>query len=88
MATAAMDVPSLASYASVSESTISTLLLAPTVDLVQSFLTSILEKAHEHEQLKARSLRLDVELESVIRTSEAKMLHFFDCRTYQLHTPR
>jgi len=72
MATAAIDAPHLAAYAAVPEETIITLLQAPTAELVQSFLASVSTKAREFEQVKAQNLRLDVELENVKRTADAK----------------
>ena len=73
MATAAIDVPYLASYATVPESTINILLESPTVELVSSFLSSVTQKARDFDQLKAKNLRLDVELENVVRTAESKV---------------
>lgn len=72
MAMAAIDVPHLAAFASVPESTLTTLLEAPTAELVQSFLTSISAKAREFEQVKSKNLRLDVELENAVRAGESK----------------
>lgn len=72
MATA-VDVRTVASFASVSESTVSSLLDNPTVELVKTFLQSVQTKAREYDELKSDKLRLDVELESAVRSSESKV---------------
>jgi nucleoprotein TPR len=68
----AVDVSSIAAFASVPTSTVSTLLENPTVELVASLLEGIAKKIQEHEQLKAQKFRLEVELETSVRTSESK----------------
>jgi nucleoprotein TPR len=70
MATAAVDVGYLAASYSVPEPTIQSLLSAPTVELVQSFLAQIEAKAREFDELKSEKLRSDVELENAIRGSD------------------
>ena len=72
MATAAVDLPFLASHYAVPEATLSTLTQAPTVDLVQQLLESISTKARETEELKSDKLRLEVELENAVRSGELK----------------
>jgi nucleoprotein TPR len=72
MATAAIDVPHLAAFTSVPEETITTLLQAPTAELVQSFLASVSAKARAYDQEKAKALRRDVEYESAVRGGESK----------------
>ena len=72
MATAEIDVPQLAAFCSVPESSISTLLDEPTTELVQSFLLSISAKAQDVSQLTSRTLKLDVELENAVRGGESK----------------
>lgn len=68
----AVDVSAIASFASVPTPTVSTLLENPTVELVTSLLQGIATKIQEHEQVKARNFRLEVELETSVRTSESK----------------
>ena len=68
----AVDVSSIATFASVPISTVSPLLENPTVELVTSLLEGIATKIQEHEQLKAQKFRLEVELETSVRTSESR----------------
>jgi nucleoprotein TPR len=67
-----IDVRAIASFASIPDSTISSTLENPTVDLVRTLLQNISKRAHEYEQLKTQKLRLEVELETSVRTSESK----------------
>lgn len=71
--TAAVDVPYLATTYEYAEDDIQALLDSPTAELVNQFLTSLSTKAHEFEELKAEKLRVDVELENTVRTSETKV---------------
>lgn len=68
----AVDVSSIAIFASIPTATVSTLLENPTVELVTSLLQGIATKIQEHEQLKAQKFRLEVELETSVRTSESR----------------
>ena len=70
MATVAFDTSYLASYCSIPQPTIESLVHNPTVDLVQTFLQAVFTKAQEHDRLKAERLRLDVELENAVRQAE------------------
>ena len=72
MAAAAVDAAYLAATYSLAESTLNTLLHAPTVDLVQTLLQQLEPKAREHERLKAEKLRSEVELESAVRNGESR----------------
>ena len=54
------------------ESSLHTLLAAPTVDLVKAFLVQTQTKARECQTLEAEKLRTEVELETVVRSSEAR----------------
>jgi nucleoprotein TPR len=54
------------------ESSLHTLLAAPTVDLVKAFLAQAESKAREYQTLEANKLRTEVELETVVRSSEAR----------------
>lgn len=72
MATAAIDAPYLAASFSIQESTIQTLLEAPTVELVQSLLAQLEAKAREFDTIQAEKLRSDVELENATRLGESR----------------
>jgi len=69
---AAVDANSIASFASVPSSTVTSLLEHPTVELVTTLLQGIAAKIQEHEQLKAQKFRIEVELETKVRTNESK----------------
>ncbi|KAJ9400120.1 hypothetical protein DTO282F9_2890 [Paecilomyces variotii] len=73
MAAATVDVPFLSTHYSIPETTLTTLTQAPTVDLVNQLLESITTKAREYDELKSDKLRLEVELENAVRTSESKI---------------
>lgn len=73
MATAVVDLPYLCNYLSIPEPTISTLLEAPTVELVRGLLQVVAEKAREHDADKADKLRLEVELENAVRSNESRV---------------
>ncbi|PGH12841.1 hypothetical protein AJ80_06550 [Polytolypa hystricis UAMH7299] len=73
MATAAVDIPFLASHYSVPQATLQTLSQSPTVELVNQLLQSITTKARETEELKSDKLRLEVQLENAVRGSESKV---------------
>ncbi|KAL1859940.1 Protein mlp1 [Paecilomyces lecythidis] len=73
MAAATVDLPFLSSHYSIPETTLTTLTQAPTVDLVNQLLESITTKAREYDELKSDKLRLEVELENAVRTSESKI---------------
>ena len=68
----AVDISSITTFASVPTATVTTLLENPTVELVTSLLQAIAARIQEHEQLKAQKFRLEVELETNVRTSESK----------------
>jgi nucleoprotein TPR len=72
MAAMELDVPLLASFCSLPQTSIITLLDTPTAELVKSLLTNILVKAREFDEAKSRQLKLNVELENAIRGGEAK----------------
>lgn len=73
MAAATVELPFLSSHYSIPESTLTTLTQAPTVELVNQLLESITTKAREYDELKSDKLRLEVELENAVRTSESKI---------------
>lgn len=68
-----IDIHAVATFSSTPETTISTILENPTVELVRSLLYNISVKAHEYDQLKSQRVHLEVELETVVRTSESKV---------------
>ncbi|MCJ1393226.1 hypothetical protein MMC18_006098 [Xylographa bjoerkii] len=72
MATMELDLPHLSSYLTFPQPSLNTLLASPTVDLVKILLEKITTKAHEHEKLQSEKLKLDVELENVVRAAESK----------------
>lgn len=73
MAAATVDIPFISSHYSIPETTLTTLTQAPTVELVNQLLESITTKAREYDELKSDKLRLEVELENAVRTSESKI---------------
>ncbi|MCJ1432946.1 hypothetical protein MMC27_002304 [Xylographa pallens] len=72
MATTELDLLHLASYLTFPETSLSTLLASPTVALVKNLLERITTKSYEHEQIQSEKLKLDVELENVVRAAESK----------------
>ena len=55
------------------EADLQTLLDSPTAELVKDFLQSLTDKGREYDELKAQKLKLDVELDNTVRTSDAKL---------------
>lgn len=72
MATSVIDVAYLSQYLRVPQPTLSTSLDAPTAELVSSILEAVTAKAREHEELNADKIRLEIELENAVRTSETR----------------
>ena len=72
MAAEVLDVQQLSSYCSLPQENITTLLDAPTVELVRSLLKAVTHKAHEHEETRSENLKLNVELENAVRGGETK----------------
>ncbi|KAI5307696.1 hypothetical protein KEM55_007652, partial [Ascosphaera atra] len=70
---ATVDIPFLAAHYSVPDTTLTSLTQNPTVELVNELLTSIGGRAREFEELKSDKLRLEVELENSVRTSDSKL---------------
>lgn len=68
-----MELPYISSHYSIAESTLATLTQAPTVDLVNQLLESITKKAREYDDLKSDKLRVEVELENAVRSSDSKI---------------
>lgn len=67
-----IDVPYLVGYLSYPESSLNSLLDAPTIELVKVLLERVASKAREHEQAQSENLKLNVELENAVRTAESK----------------
>ena len=72
MAVAELDIPQLASFCSIPETSIHTILDQPTVELVRSLLEGVSAKVQEHSELKSEKVRVDVELENAVRGGESK----------------
>ncbi len=72
MATAQLDIPQLSSYFALPQVTITTILDAPTTELVQTLLDKVSAKAREHDEIASEKLKLEVELENAVRTGETK----------------
>ncbi len=73
MAAAVLDISYLSAYLSVPQQTLESLLDAPTAELVQSVLYAVTTRAREHDELAADKLRVDIELENAVRSSETRI---------------
>jgi nucleoprotein TPR len=73
MAAAVIDVQYLSAYLSVPQQTLTTVIDSPTAELVQAVLEAVTAKAREHDELAADKLRVDIELENVVRSSETRI---------------
>lgn len=73
MATAVLDVEYLSGYLNISQDNITAVLDAPTADLVRSVLDAVTTKAREHDVLAADKIRVDIELENAVRSSETRI---------------
>ncbi|CAK7238197.1 Protein mlp1 [Sporothrix eucalyptigena] len=76
MAAAAVDVGYLSTHLGVPETSLSSAVTAPTAELVKTILDAVVTKAHEFDALYAAKLNVDIELESVVRSSEARSESF------------
>lgn len=72
MAAAQLDTVRLASYCSLPQQSIDTLLDSPTADLVRTLLENVSTKAREYVEITSEKLRLGVELENAVRGGESK----------------
>lgn len=70
---AVLDVDYLSAYLNVPQPTLTTVIDAPTAELVQAVLEAVKAKAHEHDELVADKLRIDIELENAVRSSETRV---------------
>ena len=68
-----IDLRAISNFSSLSEAAISSVLDAPTSDSVKALLRAIELNAKECEQSKSQKVRLEVELETVVRTNESKV---------------
>jgi len=67
-----LDVDYLSAYLSVPQQTLTSIVDAPTAQLVRSVLDAVILKAKEHDELVADKLRVDIELENAVRSSETR----------------
>lgn len=67
-----VDTSFIAAAYSFPESSLQTLFVAPTADLVKAFFEQAEIKARECQALEAEKLRTEVELETVVRSSDAR----------------
>jgi nucleoprotein TPR len=73
MAAAIVDVDYLSAYLSVPQQTLTSVIDSPTSELVRSVLEAITAKAREHDELAADKIRVDIELENAVRSSETRI---------------
>lgn len=67
-----VDVDYLSAYLGVPHQTLSSVVDAPTAQLIQSVLDAVTVRAKEHDELAADKLRVDIELENAVRSSETR----------------
>ena len=72
MATLQLDTRYLSSYLTLPEAALIGALDAPTVELVQTLLAKVAEKARGHEVVESENLKLGIELEHAVRSGESK----------------
>ncbi|RKF59522.1 Protein MLP1-like protein [Erysiphe neolycopersici] len=73
MATMAIDVGHLSSYLALPQDTLGGFIESPNTELAVSILRIVLTKAREYDELAAEKLRVDIELENVVRNSETRV---------------
>lgn len=73
MAAAVLDVDYLSAYLDVPQQTLNATIDAPTADLINAVLAAVTAKAREHDELAADKLRVDIELENAVRSSETRI---------------
>ena len=73
MAAAILDVDYLSAYLSLPQQTLTSVIESPTSELVRSVLAAITAKAREHDELAADKIRVDIELENAVRSSETRI---------------
>lgn len=67
-----IDVRSIAIFASVPESTVNSILTEPTAESIKAFLQDLEKNVKHCDQVKSQKTKLEVELETVVRTNESK----------------
>ncbi|KAI5866033.1 hypothetical protein GGS23DRAFT_555135 [Durotheca rogersii] len=72
MAAAEVDLGYLASHLGFPETNLTTIATDPTADLVRAFLSAVAAKGHEYDALFTQKLQLEVELETSVRSAEAR----------------
>lgn len=72
MTSSQLDIPQLASFYSVPEVSVVTLVDQPTAELVRGFLEAISSKVKEYNELSSKKLKAEVELENAVRGGESK----------------
>ena len=68
-----MDVDYLSAYLNVPQPTLTTIVDAPTTELVRLVLEAVKAKAHDHDALVADKLHVDTELDNAYRSSETRV---------------
>lgn len=68
-----IDFKIISNFSAVSEGTLTSLLLSPTSDAVKSLFQAIEKNARECESNKSQKVKLEVELETVVRTNESRV---------------
>lgn len=69
----AVDVGHLSAYLQLPNDTLKGFIKSPNVELATSILKTVLAKAREYDELAADKLRVDIELENVVRNSETRV---------------
>lgn len=68
-----IDLKVISNFSSVPEATLTSLLSSPTSDSVKSLFEAVEKNARECESNKSQKVKLEVELETVVRTNESKV---------------
>ena len=76
MAVATIDLPLLAPFLSVPESSLSELVNSPTTELLSTVLGTVSARARELEEIRSDKLKLEIELENAVRGGESKASHY------------
>lgn len=72
MATPELDLSRISSYCALPQASLTSLLDAPTSELVRALLQGLSPRIREHDLLKSDNLKLNVELENAVRGGESK----------------
>jgi nucleoprotein TPR len=72
MAAASFETAHIANHFDIPQAQVQALVSDPTTALVKHFLEALIPRIREYEELKARQLRSDVELENAVRGGEAR----------------